>query len=170
MRVPFALVLGPHGLKGEVKVSPLGLNVELLYQVRCYYLSKDDPQSLEVEEIKKGPGFNVFIVKFKEFTYEKARSLTKKVLYIETDALPEPEEDEFYYYQIIGFKVRDERGRSWGKVKEIMPLGEYELILVEKEDGREFYIPLVEEYVKEIDFKLGEIVGSNLEALFESQV
>lgn len=170
MRVPFALVLGPHGLKGEVKVSPLGLNVELLYQVKRYHLSKDDPQFLEVEEIKKGPGFNVFIVKFKEFTYDRAQTLTKKVLYVETDDLPELEEDEFYYYQIIGFKVKDEKGKHWGKVKEIMPLGEYELILVEREDGREFYIPLVEEYVKEIDFNLKEIVGSNLEALFESQV
>lgn len=170
MRVPFALVLGPHGLKGEVKISPLGLNVELFYQVKRYHLSKDGPQFLEVEEIKKGPGFNVLIVKFKEFTYEKARSLTKKLLYLDTEDLPELEEGEFYYYQIIGFEVKDEKGGSWGKVKEVIPLGEYELILVEREDGSEFYIPLVEEYIKEIDFHLKEIVGLNLEALFESQV
>lgn len=170
MKVPFAKVLGPHGLKGEVKVSPLGTNIDLFYQIKRYYLSKEDEKPLEVEKIKKGPGYNVFIVKFKEVSYEEANALTKKILYIQVEDLPELEEGEFYYYQLIGFKVKDEKGIFWGKIKEIMPIGEYDLLLVEREDGKEFYIPLVEEYIKEINFDLKEVVGSKLEYLFESQV
>ena len=168
MLVPIAKILTTHGIKGELKVSPLIFSSDVLFQIKKFYLSKDKTQVLEVENIRKGPGFNILLIKFKNTEFEEAQALINQTLYAELEDLPELEEDEFYYYQILGFEVRDKNGKVWGKVKEIMPMGEYNLILVKGKKG-EFYIPLVEEYIEEMDFTSGVIITKEIEALVESQ-
>ncbi len=168
MLVPIAKILTTHGIKGELKVSPLIFSSDVLFQIKKFYLSKDKTQVLEVENIRKGPGFNILLIKFKNTEFEEAQALINQTLYAELEDLPELEEDEFYYYQILGFEVRDKNGKVWGKVKEIMPMGEYDLILVKGKKG-EFYIPLVEEYIEEMDFTSGVIITKEIEALVESQ-
>ena len=164
MLVPIAKILTTHGIKGELKVSPLIFSSDVLFQIKKFYLSKDKTQVLEVENIRKGPGFNILLIKFKNTEFEEAQALINQTLYAELEDLPELEEDEFYYYQILGFEVRDKNGKVWGKVKEIMPMGEYDLILVKGKKG-EFYIPLVEEYIEEMDFTSGVIITKEIEAL-----
>ncbi len=168
MLIPIAKILTTHGIKGEVKVSPLTFNSELLFRIKKFYLSKDKTDLLEVESVRKGPGFEIVLIKFKNIDFEKAKTLTNQILYVDLQDLPSLEEDEFYYHQILNFEVKDKKGNYWGKVKEIMPMGEYNLILVKK-DKEEFYIPLVEEYVEEIDFQAGIILVKDIKDLVESQ-
>jgi len=167
--IPVAKILSTHGIKGELKVSPLLSYSEILLQIKRFYLTKNKKDFLEVENIRKGPGYNVYLVKFKNIDFEEAQSLTNQILYIDFEDLPDLEEDEFYYYQIIGFKVKDKNNKLWGKIKEIMPMGEYDLILVKTESGEEFYIPLVEEYVEELDLYSKTILVKDIKALVESQ-
>ncbi|MCD6489515.1 MAG: 16S rRNA processing protein RimM [Thermodesulfobacterium sp.] len=169
MLIPVAKILSTHGIKGELKVSPLLSYSEILLHIKKFYLSKNKENLLEVENIRKGPGYNVYLIKFKDIDFEKAQSLTNQILYIDLEDLPGLEEDEFYYYQIIGFEVKDKNNKLWGKIKEIMPMGEYDLILVKTESGEEFYIPLVEEYVEELDLYSKTILVKDIKALVESQ-
>jgi len=166
--VPVAKILSTHGIKGELKISPLILHSELLNSIKIFYLDKNKEESLEVVNIRKGPGYQIYLVKFKNISFEEAQYLVNRVLYVDLKDLPPLEEDEFYYYQIIGFKVKDKNGYNWGKVKEIMPMGEYELLLVKGEED-EFYLPLIEEYVEEINFKDKLILTKDIKALVESQ-
>lgn len=168
--LPLFKVLSTHGLKGDLKVALLSSNTEIINHLKTLYLKGkwDDP--FEIFQIKKGPGFNVFILTLQNFDYEKAKELVNKTLYINVEALPGISKEEFYYYQLEGLIVRDERGKIWGKIVEIMPMGEYELILVRDERKREFYIPLVEDYVEKIDIEAGMIIVKDIEALVESQI
>ena len=168
MLIPIAKILTTHGIKGEVKVSPLTFNSELLFRIKKFYLSKDKTDLLEVESVRKGPGFEIVLIKFKNIDFEKAKTLINQILYVDLQDLPSLEEDEFYYHQILNFEVKDKKGNYWGKVKEIMPMGEYDLILVKK-NKEEFYIPLVEEYVEEIDFQAGIILVKDIKDLVEGQ-
>ncbi|WP_038057002.1 ribosome maturation factor RimM [Thermodesulfobacterium hydrogeniphilum] len=168
MLIPIAKILTTHGIKGEVKVSPLTFNFELLFRIKKFYLSKNKTDLLEVRSVRKGPGFEIILIKFKNVDFEKAKTLINQTLYVDLQDLPSLEEDEFYYHQILNFEVKDKKGNYWGKVKEIMPIGEYDLILVKK-DKEEFYIPLVEEYVEEIDFQAGIILVKDIKDLVESQ-
>lgn len=169
MLIPVAKILSTHGIKGELKISPLLSHSEIIFQIKEFYLTKKKEKPLEVENLRKGPGYNIYLVKFKNIDFEKAKSLINQTLFIELDQLPALEEDEFYYYQIIGFKVRDINNFLWGEVKEIMPMGEYDLILIRNERGEEFYLPLVEEYVERMDFKAKTILVKNIKDLVESQ-
>jgi 16S rRNA processing protein RimM len=167
--IPVAKVLTTHGLKGELKISPLLSYSEIFFKIKKFYLHKNKESPLKIEKIRKGPGYNIYLVKFKNVDFEEAQTLIKKILYIDPEELPALEDDEFYYYQIIDFEVKDINNFSWGKVKEIMPTGEYELILVKNEKGEEFYIPLVEEYVEEVDFNSKIIRVKDIKDLVESQ-
>ncbi len=168
MRIPIAKILTTHGIKGELKVSPFTFNSEVLCNIKRFYLSKEDLEFLEVESCRKGPGFEIVLIKFKEISFEEAESLKNRILYVDTQELPSLEKDEFYYYQLIGLEVRDKKSRLWGKIVEIMPMGEYDLILVKKQK-ESFYIPLIKEYVEEIDLKKGFVLVKDIEALFEVQ-
>lgn len=169
MLVPIAKILNTHGLKGEVKVSPLTSHPEIILNIKNFYLSKNKENPLKVESIKKGPGTNIFLIKFKDIDFEIAQDLKNHILFIDLHELPPSKEDEFYYYEIIDFQIKDKNNKYWGKIKEIMPVGEYELLLVKSDKYEEFYIPLVEEYVEEIDFQSKTILVKEIKELVESQ-
>ncbi|MEZ0344789.1 MAG: ribosome maturation factor RimM [Caldimicrobium sp.] len=168
--LPLFKVLSTHGLKGDLKVALLSFNTEIINNLKILYLKDKWDEPLEIAQIKKGPGFNVFILKLKDFDYERAGELVNKTLYIDFEALPRLSEEEFYYYELEGLTVKDEKGKVWGKVVEVMPMGEYELLLVRDEKKREFYIPLVEEYVEKVEPEEGLILVRDIEALVESQL
>ncbi len=167
MLVPIARILGPHGLKGEVKTLPFLLNVDVFLNINIFYLDKNKKDFLEVETIRRGPGNEIYLIKFKGVDYEFARLLKNRVLYAEIENLPPPEEDEFYYFQIYDFQIKDRKGKFWGKVKEVIPMGEYELLLIKGQ--KEFYLPLVEEFVEEMNFKEKVIKVKEIEDLVKVQ-
>ena len=168
MLLPIAKILNVHGIKGEVKVSSLITHFELFFQIKTYYIRTEE-EPLEVENIRKGPGKGIFLIKFKDIDFELAKTFKNQILYVDIKSLPDLEEDEFYYYQIINFKVKDKDDNIWGEVKEIMPMGEYDLLLVKNKKDEEFYIPLVEEYVEEVDFKSKVILVKDIKGLVETQ-
>jgi len=164
-----AKVLSTHGLKGELKLSPFLFDLEVFSEISCFYLDKAGTLPLEVESIRCNPAKHICIVKFKNLSFEKAKELKGKILYMDLSQLPSAEEEEFYYYQLLGAEVLDTEGKSWGKVIEIMPAGENELLLVSHPE-KKFYIPLIEEYVLELNTKEKKLVVQNIEGLFEVQV
>ncbi len=168
MLVPAGKILTTHGLKGEVKVSPFLFDLEVFLQLPCFYLDKQGNLRVEVESIRCNPAKHICIVKFKGLSLEEAEQLKGKILYIDLSRLPSAEKEEFYYYQLLGAEVVDVEGTFWGKVIEIMPVGEYELLLVSHPEA-DFYIPLIEEYVSEVDTKEKKITVKDIKGLFEVQ-
>ncbi len=165
---PLFKVLSLHGLKGDLKVALLSSNEDLLSFLKEVYLPPEE-NPIKVLKLKKGPGFNVFILSLEGYnSLEKAKKLLYKTLYIKAETLPQLEEEEFYFHQLENLEVVDERGTFWGKVSEIMPVGEYILLLIKK-GSKEFYLPFVEEYVQEVDLKEKRIKTKDLRALVESQ-
>ena len=164
--LPILKVVSTHGLKGEVKALPLTTNNEVILKAKRSYLRAFPQDPLEVESIRPGPGERVFLLKFKNVDFQSAQGLIKSTLYLPIEELPTSSEDEVYIYELEGLKVEDSEGRSWGVVSEVMPLGEYNLLRIESEEF-DFYIPLVSEYVEEIDLENRKIVVKDVSALAE---
>ena len=164
--LPILKVVSTHGLKGEVKALPLTTNDEVILKAKRFYLRAFPQDPLEVESVRPGPGDRVFLLKFKNVDFQSAQGLIKSTLYLPIEELPTSSEDEVYIYELEGLKVEDSEGRAWGVVSEVMPLGEYNLLRVESEEF-DFYIPLVSEYVEEIDLENRKIVVKDVSALAE---
>jgi 16S rRNA processing protein RimM len=164
--LPILRVISTHGLKGEVKALPLTTNDELILKAKRFYLRAFPQDPLEVESIRPGPGERAFLLKFKNVDFESVQGLINSTLYLPEEELPTSSEDEVYIYELEGLNVEDNEGRVWGVVSEVMPLGEYNLLRVESEEF-DFYIPLVSEYVEEIDLENRKIVVKDVSALAE---
>jgi len=68
--------------------------------------------------------------------------------------LPEPAEDAFYVFQLVGLPVEEEGGRALGKVVDVVPGVANDLLEL---DGG-LLLPLVEDCVREVDLDAGRIV------------
>lgn len=168
--LPLFKVISTHGLKGDLKVTLLSTNEELTESLRELFLLKPELRSFSVREIKKGPGHLVYILSLEGVSFEEAKSLVGSVFYIRLSDLPQLEEGEFYYHQLEGMFIVDEEGYERGKVIGVIPMGDYELLAVRTEKGKEVYIPLVDEYIEEIDFERGIIRVKSVEDLIAVQV
>lgn len=169
MLVTAGKLVATHGLKGELKFAPYLFSTEIFYKIKKFYLSKDKKSFLEIENIRQGPGIGILLVKFKDISFDQAESLVNSIIYIDLEDLPSLSEEEYYFYELIGSKVIDSSGKVWGSVKGIMPVGEYDLLLVEDSSKKEFYIPLVEDFVEEINTKEKVILVKDISDLVEAQ-
>lgn len=83
---------------------------------------------------------------------EDAETLVKKRLFLPLVALPELEEGQFYYHEIIGWKLEDE---NFGLVGTIVGVNEHHanpLFIVQK-DKKELLLPMKDEFLGEVDRK-----------------
>ena len=89
-----------------------------------------------------------------------AETFTGERLYVARDALPPPEEGEFYVEDLIGLAVEDSEGRALGKVIGLHNFGAGEMIEIESASGERSYIPFNDDCVPEIDIERGRVVAA----------
>ena len=75
-------------------------------------------------------------------------------LEVPRDALPEPEEDSYYVFQLVGLAVEEEGGRRLGSVAGVTPAPANDVL--ELDSG--LALPLVEDCVRGVDLEARRIV------------
>ncbi len=165
--VPLGKVLKVHGIRGKVKVAPLGETLESLEQGRAIYFR--DPvkgwRSLVVERVQRQPRF--LIMSFKGiWKRDQAEFLRGKKIYLPASQLPKLEKGEYYHYQLVGLRVVDSDGRCLGKLVEIISTGSNDVYVVREKD-REVLIPAIEDVIKEIDLQKKTMTVDLPEGLME---
>jgi len=83
-------------------------------------------------------------------TIDQARELIGSELFIDRRLLPDPEEDTYYWFDIIGLSVFGVDQTYLGKVESIIPTGGNDVYVV-KRPGNEVLVPAIESVVKAID-------------------
>ncbi|MBX6422361.1 ribosome maturation factor RimM [Thermosulfurimonas sp. F29] len=162
----------PHGLKGELRVQSFLSDRSLLKDIPVFYLGREESaESLRPTGVREAPGGRDLLFRFEGVEdLEAAEELRGRVLYAELADFPEPEEGEYYYFQLEGLLVKDEKGERLGRVKGVMPVGPYDLLEVETENRKTFYLPMVEGIVLEINLSEGYILVNPTPGLIESQL
>ena len=153
----------------KVEVAKLGRAVGLKGEMKLHLLS-DFP-----EQFKKGAKFKVndkelvveyynqsrSVIKFLGINSpEEARKLTNKIIYSSIEETREScklEEDEYFWFDIIGCEVLED-GIRLGVVTDIQrfPAADYLLIktdesLVEKGKAKSFLIPYIDKFIKDVN-------------------
>ena len=91
------------------------------------------------------------------------------ILKVSEDDLTDLEENEFYYYEIIGLNVIDEDGENLGKIKEILSTGANDVWIVQRKGKKDVLIPYIESVVKEIDLDAGVVHVEIPEGLIDDE-
>jgi 16S rRNA processing protein RimM len=149
-----------HGLKGEVV---LWLDVDFpedYDELESLFLEiKGELVPFFIESYR--PSGNRAIVQFEDIdTFEKAEELVNLQAYLSIEELPELEDDQFYYHEIIGFKVVDKNLGELGTVQTVHSMQAQDLLVMDYK-SREVLIPVIPEIVLEAD-KEAKILKVNL--------
>jgi len=153
-------IAGLHGLKGWVRVESFAESLESLVARGCFLVEPVGgvPRTYTVEGTRLQ---NVqVLIKFREIdTVENARRLLGGALLVDRSDLPEPEEGEYYWLDLMGLDVRDSTGEWLGSVDQVVRTAAQDLLSVRGDHGV-LLIPVVPEWVEEVDLERGELVLS----------
>ena len=150
--VPIGIIGKTHGLAGELRFFPFTNIPEILEdldEVFLYNEKKDRGFFLKIEGMRIGP--KSLLVKFKEFDdKETSKVLEGFKVYIKREDLPELEDDEYYFEEIYDCEVLED-GKNIGKVVDIIETGSNWVLVVKSEEGEEKLVPMIKDYVKDVD-------------------
>ena len=95
-----------------------------------------------------------------------AEELIGKNVFVDESELPPPEENEFYYRDIIGCEVFLTDGTLLGVIEDILATGANDVFVVRGE-GKEVLVPVIEDVVKEIDAASKRVVIEAIPGLLD---
>lgn len=155
-----------HGLKGELAIW---LDVDYpeeydeLDSVLLEVKGELIPYFVEQIQIRA----NKSIIKFEDInTIEEAQKIVNCEIYLPNNNLPELDENQFYYHEIINFDVIDEQKGKLGKVTAVYTSDAQDLIAMAYQNA-EILIPVSDEIVKTIDREKHELHTNLPEGLLE---
>lgn len=159
-------VAGFHGLKGEMKIKSLtDFAQERFIVANTLYLNKDkDLLEVKIKTVRFHKGFYLL-------SFEGLDSLTKVEKYkgyslsVNEEMLYELEDDEYYYFELIGMSVYDHQNNYLGKVSSVMETGANEVLVV-SDDEKEILIPFVDSFFESFDEENKKIVLNEVDGLF----
>lgn len=143
-------VIKKHGVKGEVSVlldvdfpeeySELeSVFVEINQKLVPFFIEaiqiRDDKAVIKFEDIDDGPA---------------ADELKAKRVFLPLSTLPELDPGKFYYHQVVGYTVKDQKLGEVGIITGIFTSNMQDLITVDH-DGTEILIPINDDIVHDAD-------------------
>jgi 16S rRNA processing protein RimM len=148
-----------HGLRGEVRVTPLTDRPERFEGVRECVLwdaTRDERETRRIATARRH-GDNVLVTFDGCASPEAARALVGRLIALpRAQALPPPD-GSFYPWQLVGARVTTEDGRLVGHVTGIEHAGAQDLWVI-FDGARERLIPAVPEIVLDVDLAARAVV------------
>lgn len=154
-----------HGVRGEVTIEVRTDNPESRFAIGAILQSDpEDRGPLKIISAKVHSG--TLLLCFEGYNDRNAVERLRNVLLLaEVDPKEaNTSEDDFHISQILGCKVIDKSGKSWGEVKDVLQLPAQDTLVVEYK-GRDLLIPFVKHFAPDVDLKGMIIVADHLEEL-----
>lgn len=150
------VVIGAHGLGGEVKVKTF---TEDPRSVAAYgVVHAEDGRRFTLSDVRAAKDGAVIRVSGIE-DRAGAESLKGLTLYVARAALPRPEADSFYHADLVGLGVEDVHGNKIGTVAAIHNYGAGDMIEIRRDDGPDLLLPFSKDAVPVVDIEKGRIVA-----------
>lgn len=152
LAVRVAIIIAPHGVRGEVRVQPFTDFPERFQRGSVLWL-EGAPRRVEAGRWR---GRDVYLKLEGVSSRTAAEALRGKELWA---AAPKPiqEAGRYYRHDIIGLRVEDEAGALVGRVAEVLETGANDVFVVRGERG-ELLLPAVEDVVRDVDIGGGRLV------------
>jgi len=161
--IEYGRIVKAHGLRGEVILLPHSKNSDNLQFFSSLMLRQgassepqSEPKSFEILEQNNLGDRSIVLLKGVNSREDAAR-LAGSCVYVDSELLPKPEEDEYYWYQLIGLEVFDEKENKLGTVSDLNDNASQNLLVI-KNGEREHLVPFIEHFIKSIDLDNNKIV------------
>ena len=147
-------LLAPHGVRGWLKFRsyteiPVTCFELLPWQVPA--AASVNAGSRELKILQYRPAGDVFLVSLEGVDdRDQAQQLAGMEVSVPVAALPELDDSEFYWRELIGMSVSSVDGQALGTVADVMDNGAHDVLIVAGPD-RERLIPFLEPYLRSVD-------------------
>jgi len=158
-------IVAPYGVYGWLKVLPDTEAIDGLFDYDTWWLGKGDEWREMVVETAKLHN-DVIVVKLQGIDDRDAAFACKgKQIAVPREQLPEPDENEYYWSDLIGLRVKNSQGVDFGLITEVFETGANDVLVVkpdmvkpnvadaDKEKPQERLLPFVATVVLEVDLK-----------------
>jgi 16S rRNA processing protein RimM len=145
-------VLGrPHGIHGDIYFRPHNPQSRAFDELEELLIVRDGQRRLyDVTSMR--PVADAYIAHLAGVEdREAAAALTLAEVRVARASLPPLEPGEYFVEDVVGCAVDDEAGRPLGVVRGTLWNGAHDVATVEDADGRERLIPLVADFVLNVD-------------------
>ncbi len=132
-RVCVGVILGAHGLKGAVRVKSFTVRP---LDVAAFGAVEDETGRRSFRLRALGESKGIVTVALDGVADRTAAEAFKGLkLFVARDALPPPEDDEFYYEDLVGLRAEGTDGKDLGRVKGVFDFGGGDVVEIEGPEG-----------------------------------
>ena len=161
-------VLDAWGIKGWFKVMPYSASPEALFSSKQWFLLPPEkgpkaftgPVTLAVKEAREHADTVVATAQDVP-DRDAAEALRGARIFVSRSSFPSPEQDEYYWVDLLGLEVINRDGMTLGTVRDLLSTGpQTVLVLAYEPDGKshERMIPFVSAYVDSVDLPARRIL------------
>lgn len=164
--LPIGKVTGVHGIKGEIKVAVYG-GLESLSFETVFINLKGVQAEQKVKRMRPHKG-SLLLELEGISTRNDAEGLVGLEISVKKSELPEPGEDEYYYFDLIGMEVLTDEGKLLGNITNIIQTGGNDVLEVEGPLG-EVLIPAIEDTIIDVDMDERKVTVRLMEGLLPGE-
>jgi 16S rRNA processing protein RimM len=150
----------PFGIKGEINIVPF---TETFEAFRNSEFLVFDQASIKVRGMRIHKGHVVVSLEGID-TPEEVKMLSGCFVRTDETNLPPKEDDEYYWFELIGMRVSTLDGRDLGEIVGITPTGANDVLQVKGTYG-EVLLPMIEDVVVKVDTENKKMIVDPLEGL-----
>jgi 16S rRNA processing protein RimM len=139
----------PYGVHGWIKVQTFTEALDTLLDYPVWWVGAPGQwRECKVDECKTHT--NTLVAKLAGCSdRDMALALKGRQIAVPRSTLPEPDEGEYYWSDLIGLEVQNLQQVSFGQVSEVFATGSNDVLVVQGE--RERLIPFTSETVQKVD-------------------
>ncbi len=149
------LILKPQGIRGEIKVLPLTDDPHRFIGLKQAFLS-EEKKPVRIMGARVGKDA-VYLFLEKIYDRTAAESVRGQFIYIDREHAVKLPEGRYFIADLIGCEAVDLNGNRLGILKEVLQPGANDVYIVQRPDGSELLIPVVDAFIKDIDIKSRKI-------------
>ncbi|MEL6686237.1 MAG: ribosome maturation factor RimM [Pseudomonadota bacterium] len=149
-------IAGAHGVHGNIKVK--SFTDDPLAFADYGPLFSETGEKLFTPKNARPVGKFFSLSVEERFSREAIEAMKSTKLFVPRNALPEPEEDEYYYSDLIGMQVEDQHGETVGIVQAVHEFGAGDTLEIKPAKGPSFFHPFTLTHAPTVDLKNRRIV------------
>ena len=160
-------VIRPHGLEGLLRIKSYAQSEKSFLNAGVVFLKPVSEEPREYTVLSLRPHAGVSLLKLKGLhSIEDAEKYRGAEILIDKDSLIKKNDDECFWYELIGLRVYLKTGRYVGTIRHILTTGSNDIYIV-REGNAEVLIPAIHNVIDKIDLEDKKMIISEMEGLLD---
>jgi len=156
-------VAAAHGIQGWIKVQPYTAEADSLAGYRTWWLGNEQQGWRELDVLKSElRGKSVVAQLMGCHDRNVAEKYKGLLVAVPRSKLPEPDENEYYWSDLIGLEVITPEGERLGVVDNLLDTGANQVLCVQGAE-KEILIPFISQVIQQVDME-GKVIRADWQA------